>query len=294
MTVERVRGEVDAAEVQALTLRAFAGQESLTPPSGALSEPLETIRSDFAEQGGVLLRDEDGTLVATCRIRDLDQAWVVRRCAVEPSLRRRGLGRQLVEAAQDWAAEQGALRVHVGVRDALVDSRQFWTRLGYEPLIQHGGFWTELVRPLPLVLEGLEQTQQLGRRLAAGLLAGDLLVLSGRLGAGKTALTQGIGVGLGVRGAVTSPTFVLSRVHQGPLPLVHVDAYRLRDGGGRLELDDLDLDASLEDSVTVVEWGEGLVEMLAESRLDVHLERPDDQTRSAVVRPVGPRWSVFG
>jgi tRNA threonylcarbamoyladenosine biosynthesis protein TsaE len=93
---------------------------------------------------------------------------------------------------------------------------------------------------------------------------------------------------------VTSPTFVLARVHPGRLPLVHVDAFRLRDAGGRLELDDLDLDASLPDSVTVVEWGEGLVEGLAESRLDIRLERPTDEARTATVTPVGPRWSAFG
>ncbi len=109
----------------------------------------------------------------------------------------------------------------------------------------------------------------LGERLAAVLRAGDLVVLAGSLGAGKTTLTQGIGRGLRVRGDVTSPTFVIARVHPstvaGPA-LVHVDAYRL---GSALEVDDLDLDASLEDSVTVVEWGEGKVEGLADDRLVV-------------------------
>jgi tRNA threonylcarbamoyladenosine biosynthesis protein TsaE len=157
----------------------------------------------------------------------------------------------------------------------------------------HHGFWTELARPLPTRLVGPAQTHALGERMASELRPGDLVVLSGPLGAGKTALTQGIGAGLAVRGPVTSPTFVLARVHRGPLPLVHVDAYRLRDAGGRLELDDLDLDASLPDSVTVVEWGEGLVEDLAESRLDVRLERPTDDARIVTVTPVGPRWSVF-
>jgi len=118
----------------------------------------------------------------------------------------------------------------------------------------------------------------LGERLARVLRAGDLVVLSGDLGAGKTTLTRGIGAGLGVRGEVTSPTFVIARVHP-PLPgggaaglaLVHVDAYRL---GSFAEVDDLDLDASLEDAVTVVEWGEGLVEPLAQSRLEIKLIRP--------------------
>ncbi|TMR24516.1 tRNA (adenosine(37)-N6)-threonylcarbamoyltransferase complex ATPase subunit type 1 TsaE [Nonomuraea zeae] len=131
-----------------------------------------------------------------------------------------------------------------------------------------------------------------GARLAARLRAGDLLVLSGPLGAGKTTLVQGIAEGLKVRGPITSPTFVIARVHpslrQGP-PLVHADAYRL---GGDLEVDDLDLDASLEESVTVVEWGEGLVEGLAEDRLEIHIDREaGDEARLVTVRGVGARWA---
>src|SRR5947208_1489858 len=116
--------------------------------------------------------------------------------------------------------------------------------------------------------------RDLGRRLAALLRAGDLLILAGPLGAGKTTLVQGIGAGLAVRGPVTSPTFVISRVHpslaEGPA-LVHVDAYRL---GGLAELDDLDLDTSLSDAVTVVEWGSGVAEALAEDRLEIEILRP--------------------
>jgi tRNA threonylcarbamoyladenosine biosynthesis protein TsaE len=280
-------------EVQALTVRAFAGQDVLTPPSGALSESADTVSAEFADGGGLLLRDDDGRLIGTCRVRALGPAWVVRPCAVDPSYRRTGLGRRLVDEAAVWAVEEGALRLHVGVRDALTGSRAFWESQGFSVLTHHG-FWTELVRGLLRRLDGPEQTDELGRTLAAELQPGDLVVLSGPLGAGKTTLTQGIGEGLGVRGRVTSPTFVLARVHPGTVPLVHVDAYRLRDAGGRLELDDIDLDASLPDSVTVVEWGEGLVEGLAESRLDVHLERPTEHERTAVVTPVGPRWSVFG
>ena len=117
-----------------------------------------------------------------------------------------------------------------------------------------------------------DQMHDLGRRLARLLRAGDLVVLSGPLGAGKTTLAQGIGAGLGVRGPVTSPTFVIARVHPnlgtGP-DLVHADAYRL---GSRAEVDDLDLDAELATSVTVVEWGEGLVEDLADNCLQVGIE----------------------
>lgn len=125
-----------------------------------------------------------------------------------------------------------------------------------------------------LTVESPEQMQELGRRLAAVLRAGDLVLLTGALGAGKTTLARGLGAGLGVRGAVTSPTFVIARVHpsvSGGPPLVHVDAYRL--GGGLEEMEDLDLDVSLPESVVVVEWGEGKVEELAEDRLHVVIER---------------------
>lgn len=132
-------------------------------------------------------------------------------------------------------------------------------------------------------------THALGVALSTVLHAGDLIILSGPLGAGKTALAQGIGAGLGVDGPVTSPTFVISRIHSGGrLPMVHVDAYRL---GSVSEVDDLDLDAALEESVTVVEWGEGMVEQLAEEYLTVHLERHvDDDVRIASMHPVGSGW----
>ena len=157
----------------------------------------------------------------------------------------------------------------------------------------------EHVLPVSVHLADAEATRALGHRVAGPLRAGDLLVLSGPLGAGKTTFTQGVGDRLGVRGRVTSPTFVLARVHQGPLPLVHVDAYRLRpvvDAGGRLDLDDLDLDAALEDAVTVVEWGEGVVDRLADARLDVRLDRPEPTARdhrTAQVSAWGARWSVL-
>jgi len=152
----------------------------------------------------------------------------------------------------------------------------------------------------------------LGRRLAAVLLPGDLVVLSGDLGAGKTTLVQGIGAGLGVRGPITSPTFVIARVHPsltGGAALVHADAYRLNSPA---EVDDLDLDASLETSVTVVEWGGGLVEGLAPDRLDVSIalaapptpgpapggapggagpdNAPDQEPRTVRLEGHGARW----
>jgi tRNA threonylcarbamoyl adenosine modification protein YjeE len=149
-----------------------------------------------------------------------------------------------------------------------------------------------------VALADAEQTRLLGERLAAVLRAGDLVVLVGDLGAGKTTLTQGIGAGLGVRGQIASPTFIIARSHpslgDGP-DLVHVDAYRLTSLD---EVDALDLDSSLADSVTVVEWGEGLVEQLNEDWLEVRLERPrgvDGGASGADVRIArvvghGPRW----
>ena len=131
-------------------------------------------------------------------------------------------------------------------------------------------------------------TFELGRELAALLRAGDLVVLAGPLGAGKTALTQGIGAGLGVGDAVTSPTFVIARVHSGGrVPLVHVDAYRL---GSVADVDDLDLDVTVADSVTVVEWGQGLVEQLADEHLEVRIDRREDDVRVVALVPHGPSW----
>lgn len=145
-----------------------------------------------------------------------------------------------------------------------------------------------------VVVPTAESMHALGRRLATLLRAGDLVLACGELGAGKTALTQGIGAGLDVVGAVISPTFVLSRVHRsrsGGPTLVHVDAYRLAD---LYEVEDLDLDASFADSVTVVEWGEGKAEQLSDDRLDVVIERssdPEDETRTVTLTGVGSRWA---
>ncbi|MBT2441530.1 tRNA (adenosine(37)-N6)-threonylcarbamoyltransferase complex ATPase subunit type 1 TsaE [Streptomyces sp. ISL-36] len=147
-----------------------------------------------------------------------------------------------------------------------------------------------------LDVDSPEQMREIGRRLAKVLRPGDLVMLTGELGAGKTTLTRGLGEGLGVRGAVTSPTFVIARVHPslvGGPALVHVDAYRL--GGGLDEMEDLDLDVSLPESVVVVEWGDGKVEDLTDDRLHILIHRvvgdTDDDRRTVVLRGIGARWA---
>lgn len=146
-------------------------------------------------------------------------------------------------------------------------------------------------------LSTVEDTRAFGARLAGLLRAGDLVVLAGPLGAGKTALVQGIGAGLGVIGDVTSPTFVIARVHRpdpvrgGRVALVHADAYRLGDAADpRAEIDDLDLDASMEEAVTVVEWGAGMVEQLGDAHLRIVITRHDDDNRTVELSGVGGDW----
>ncbi|HXV91835.1 MAG TPA: tRNA (adenosine(37)-N6)-threonylcarbamoyltransferase complex ATPase subunit type 1 TsaE [Pseudonocardia sp.] len=146
-------------------------------------------------------------------------------------------------------------------------------------------FDTELELPEPA------DTETLGAQLAATLSAGDLVVLAGPLGAGKTVLVRGLARGLGVAGPVTSPTFVIAREHRplpggAGVPLVHVDAYRL---GGPDELDDLDLDTDLDEAVVVVEWGEGVAERLSARHVLVRLERRPDDVRIARVTRIGRR-----
>ena len=151
---------------------------------------------------------------------------------------------------------------------------------------------------ISLVIETPESMGRLGAALAAELVAGDLVLLNGELGAGKTTLTRGIGEALGVRGAVTSPTFVLARTHprERGAPLVHVDAYRL---GSAVELDDLDIDFAA--SIVVVEWGAGMLDGVVDSWLEFDIERPHGGDMEVEVEPRqvritghGPRWAQWG
>lgn len=147
---------------------------------------------------------------------------------------------------------------------------------------------------MTLTVPTADDMRTLGQQLAVELSAGDLVVLTGDLGAGKTTFVQGLAAGLGAPGPVLSPTFVIARVYRGGrLPLVHVDAYRL---GSRVEVDDLDLDADVAQSVTVVEWGDGLVDALAADRIVIAIRRSTDdadETRFVDVTTVGDRQPVL-
>lgn len=135
-----------------------------------------------------------------------------------------------------------------------------------------------------------EEMYGLGEKLSAHLRAGDLVLVNGPLGAGKTVLAQGVGAGLGIMG-ITSPTFVISRVHKAGVPFIHVDAYRLVDSENpNLYLDDLDLDIA--GSITLIEWGGAESARLSEDRLEITIDRSDD-VRKVEINPVGPRWAGF-
>ena len=137
-----------------------------------------------------------------------------------------------------------------------------------------------------------QDMHDLGARIGAQLKAGDLLLLNGDLGAGKTVLVQGIGQALGIAG-VTSPTFVISKCYEAALSLIHVDVYRLLDSGkAALFLDDLDLDSDRENSVTVIEWGGAESARLSDQRLEITIDR-SDEVRRVSFNCVGNRWSGF-
>lgn len=296
-TVTRLATERDAQDVHELTREVFAAYAHVEPPPSALRETVADVVTELRTSGGLVARGEPGgPMLAAVRFSEHAGGFWLRRLVVRPDARRRGLAASLIAAAEEVARERGYDELRVGVRTTLRDVAGYWRRRGFCDRATHD-YWVELSRLLPVRLEvpTAGDMRALGRRLAALVRAGDLVVLSGDLGAGKTTLTQGLGAGLGVRGAVTSPTFVISRVHPstsaGP-PLVHVDAYRLH---GFAEVDDLDLDASAEESITVVEWGEGKVEELAESRLEIEICRSADEAderRRVTLRARGCRWSA--
>ncbi len=288
-------GPEAAVPVTMIIHEAFADRPELDPPSTAMEETPTTVGSALAAHGG-LVATLDGRPVGALLLQPIGDSMMLRRVSVCPEAQKHGVARVLRAAAEDVAWRRGFRRVHVTARSELPATIRFWTRGGYWQVAQKGTMLT-MTRELPTGSDvpTADDMRALGERVATFLRPGDLVILSGDLGAGKTTLTQGIGVGLQVRGDVTSPTFVISRVHPslvGGPPLVHVDAYRL---GGVPELDDLDLDVSLEESVTVVEWGSGLAESLAEDRLEITVSRSaggagEVDRRTVQLTPVGTRW----
>ncbi|MGZ4465619.1 MAG: tRNA (adenosine(37)-N6)-threonylcarbamoyltransferase complex ATPase subunit type 1 TsaE [Nocardioides sp.] len=300
MTLEVRRVGPEAAPAMLAVVRAaFEARPPLDPPAAALSETEESLARMLGRGGGGILVSLDGHDVGALVLDPTGSTMYLRRFGVTPSAQGHGIARVLIDAAVD--AADGFDDLTVVTREELPRTRRFWERQGFREVLRDPPN-VELRRPLRTFLydaPDADSMRELGASLAEQLRAGDLIVLSGELGAGKTTFTQGIGAGLGVRGDVTSPTFVIAREHphlSGGPSLVHVDAYRL---GGIDELDDLDLDTSLEDAVTVVEWGEGIAEGLAESRLEVRIIRAlaeddegDDELdpRRVLMTPIGPRW----
>ena len=284
-------------QIVAVIHHAFSARRVLDPPATALSENPTTVAAAIAEHGGLLVLI-DGAPAGALLFKQTGDVLTLRCVSVDPRHQGHGVASAMVGCAEEAAVRRGVSRVNLIARVELPDTVEFWRRRGYAVVEQqdHNLIYAKAM-PLELTVPTADDMQAIGEELAGQLRAGDVLVLSGDLGAGKTTFTQGLGVGLKVRGSITSPTFVISRVHPslaGGPALVHVDAYRL---GGFAELDDLDLDASLEDAVTVVEWGHGLAEALAPDRLDIVVTRGDDdtdETRELRITPVGPRWAASG
>jgi tRNA threonylcarbamoyladenosine biosynthesis protein TsaE len=303
VTLRRVGPEA-APDLYAVVRAAFEGRPPLDPPADALAETPETLAAALDRGPGGLVATIDGAVVGGLLLDPVTTAHgdllALRRFGVVPSARHHGVAHLLIAEAVRVAGELGLAGLTILARQELEATIGFWSSSGFAEVGRQTPY-VEMVRPLPTscIATDAEAMRALAAEVASVLRAGDLMVLSGELGAGKTTFTQGLGEGLGVRGGITSPTFVIARVHptlaDGPA-LVHVDAYRL---GGIDELDDLDLDTSLDEAVTVVEWGTGVAEALADDRLHVSITRavgaegPDDgdeDPRRVEFVPVGARW----
>ncbi len=295
-----------AAEVVEVIHRAFAARPKLDPPGTAGQETVESVAQVLSTAGGLLATRRGHPIGAVLFDQSRPGQLGLKRVSVDPQGRDRGVASAMVGVAEDFAEERGADGIWLHVREELPQNLRFWVHRFYTPIAKQGNL-IELGKTLWLAREipDAEAMKQFAAKVARLLAPGDVLVLSGELGAGKTTFTQGLGDALGVRGPITSPTFVIARTHPslvGGPNLVHVDAYRLGDAA---EIDDIDLDTTVDDSVTVVEWGEGKAEQLSNSWLSIRIENrsatpadplgtaagvESDQMRVISVRPNGPRW----
>ncbi|MDR1853210.1 MAG: tRNA (adenosine(37)-N6)-threonylcarbamoyltransferase complex ATPase subunit type 1 TsaE [Propionibacteriaceae bacterium] len=284
-----------AGEIAELIHAAFAARRPVSPPPAALTETAQTV-ADKLEHGILAQIDgrAAGVILVSIEPDDSGSHAFVQRVSVHPDFQRLGIASAMIDVLFDELPELGVNAVELDVRPEFPELLSWWSNRGFEAVGKDGSSM-RLRGPVAAVyrIPTAEEMQSFGKRLAKKLKAGDLLIASGELGAGKTTLTQGIGEGLDVQGQVISPTFVLSRVHpsnHGGPALVHVDAYRL---GSFAELEDIDLEASLSDSVTLVEWGEGIAEGLSDERLEIDIKRsqdPNDDTRWVFLTPIGKRW----
>lgn len=289
----------DAPRLLALVQAAFGARRPVDPPAEALWETVDTIAAQLVTGSGVLVTVDGAP--AGCLIIDSgsgaeggdppDATVVLRRVSIHPDFQGAGIARDMVFAAEQLAALDGATDVELIAREEFPELVRWWCDSGYR-VRRDSPAGLVLGRRLPVVAHAAtaDAMRALGARLATVLRAGDVIIASGDLGAGKTTLTQGIAAGLGITDPVTSPTFVLSHIHttgdERP-GLVHVDAYRLDSSG---ELDDLDLEETMASSVTLVEWGLGVAEQLSSDRLFIHIDREADD-RVVFLRPEGTRWN---
>lgn len=277
-----------------LVRAAFGARKPLDPPADALTDSLADIEDRLATQIGVIAADgarDIGCLFCSFDTTGPVPTGMLHRVSVLPDHRHDGVAAAMVRAAAELAVDAGMRRLQLIARRELPTLIEWWRRHGFVPADALDEHRLLLATALPARVQvpTAAAMRDLGSWLAQLLRPGDLIIANGELGAGKTTLAQGIGAGLRIDTAVTSPTFVLSRIHRGDLPLVHVDAYRL---ASVAELDDLDLDEYLAEAVTLVEWGAGLADHLAADRLEIDIDRSvaDDESRTVTVHGVGARW----
>ena len=293
LTLE-LAGPEQADDLWHVVHAAFAARPPVVPPPAALAETPQSIAAAVRDGLAVLAR-VDGAPAGAIVISTDGRLAGLHRVSVHPDYQRHGIATAMVDASLEVLADEGFAELELMAREEFPQVIAWWQRRGFHVVEQvpHGVLLRRQV-PVALDVPTADDMTALGRRLAPLLRAGDLIIATGDLGAGKTTFTQGLGAGLEVDGPVISPTFVLTRVHRplGERPgLVHVDAYRL---GGYAEVDDLDLDETMATSVTLVEWGAGLAEGLASDRLEIDIRRsadPDDEARRVYLTPIGPRWA---
>jgi tRNA threonylcarbamoyladenosine biosynthesis protein TsaE len=289
----------DAAAMVEVIHSAFGARPPVDPPSTAIDETAETLAASLQRGAGIFAQVGGSPAGVIVVLPGADGVATFSRVSVHPDLQRHGIASAMVTAAEELAAIQGFQQVELLTRAEFPEFLAFWQHRGFlvDRVVPHGAI---LTKALPLVIKVPTSADmvRLGERLADLLEGGDVIIAGGDLGAGKTTLTQGIGRGLGSEGPIISPTFVLSRIHPSAIgrpTLMHVDAYRLSTS---YELDDLDLDAAVADSITVVEWGQGIAEGLSEDRLEIDVWTApadvstvgDDSERLVTVRGVGARW----